>query len=89
MADTEASSDDAEGPNNASPMSGKTKKLASIPRPTGKYNIQDAMGLGGSTKRRAKYYSILVCLPRRPCLELCLNHIRSSVWLRSSLGMHG
>ncbi len=56
-ADMEASSDDA------SPASGKTKKSDLIPRPTGSYNIQDAMGLGGNVKRRAKYNSILVCFP--------------------------
>lgn len=58
----EPSGDDAEGSNDATPVSEK-KKLDSIPRPTGTYNIQDAMGLGGSEKRRAKYNSILVCFP--------------------------
>jgi hypothetical protein len=60
-ADMEASGDDAEGSNDASPVSGKTKKSDSIPRPTGSYNIQDVMGLGGNAKRRARYNSILVC----------------------------
>ena len=54
---------DMEGSDDASPVSRKTKKSDSIPRPTGNYNIQDAMGLGGSVKRRAKYNSILVRFP--------------------------
>jgi hypothetical protein len=65
-ANTEASDDDAERSNDASPASGKTNKSDSIQRPTGSYNIQDAMGLGGSAKRRAKYNAILVCFPRQP-----------------------
>jgi len=59
-ADMEASSDEVEGSDDASPVS---EKLDSIPRPTGSYNIQDAMGLGGSMKRRARYNSILVRFP--------------------------
>jgi len=37
------------------------KKKSVIPRPTGNFNIRDAMGLSGSEKRRIKYGSILVC----------------------------
>lgn len=50
-ADIEASGDGVEGFDDASPVSGKIKKSDLIPRPTGSYNIQDAMGLGGSVKR--------------------------------------
>jgi hypothetical protein len=64
-ADVEASGDGVEGSDDASesPLSGKTKKSDSIRHPTGSYNIQDAMGLSGSVKRRAKYNSILVSFP--------------------------
>jgi len=48
-ADMEASGDDA---NDASPVSEKIKKLNSIPRPTGSYNIQYVMGLGGPVEAR-------------------------------------
>jgi hypothetical protein len=69
-ADMEASGDDAERSNDALPVSGKNKnKSDSIPRPPGSYssyNIQDAMGLGGSAKRRAQYNSITVCFPQQP-----------------------
>jgi hypothetical protein len=43
-----------------STRTGKKKKPV-IPRPTGKFNICDAMGLSGSEKKQNMYTSILVC----------------------------
>jgi len=44
------------------PPSSKKKVEPKIPRPVGQFNIQEAMGLTGSKKRRDRYMAIAVCL---------------------------
>lgn len=49
-------------PEDALPASKKKEAEQKIPRPVGKFNIQEAMGLTGSKKRRNRYMAIAVCL---------------------------
>ena len=91
-ADMEASSDDAEGSNDASPVtvSGKTKKSDSIPRPTGSNReLQHSRCNGVRWKceeaGEVQLNSRMFFLDN---LELCLNQLWSSARLRSLLGMH-
>jgi len=60
-------------PEDAQPSGKKKKVEVKIPRPVGDFNIQEAMGLTGSKKRRDRYMAIAVCL--------CLLFL-SSIWLR-------
>jgi hypothetical protein len=49
-------------PEDAPPVNKKKGVKPKIPRPVGKFNIQEAMGLTGSKKRRNRYMAIAVCL---------------------------
>ena len=62
------------------------KKKSVIPRPTGNFNIRDAIGLSGSEKRWNKYSSILICFLLQCSLPFS-NVFCYSEWLENLLGM--
>lgn len=90
----DTNSDKAEGPNDGSARTVKPKKK--IPCPTGAigdFNIQEAMGLGGGSKKKQDtYLAILVFQPLHWCWHgfeqnfLCtVKELTLNVWLNWEL----